>query len=233
MESSVLQPLLESGIAKYAVPGAQVGLLRGAERVVVSAGVCDQRDNRPVVDSTAFHAGSIAKALTGLVILDAARNGDLDLDAPCAAQGEGLWPETPRTLLSQTSGRPNLLPENDEPIEDFVERVAALPLVHAPGRFSYCNAAGPCSTCCCGVRRDAPSSRPPPTPSVTRPRSGCRPGQPADTSPCPDRTPCRCPRRTPPPRLPPARSGGRRRTSCSTSRRSTSAAAAGCSPRTT
>jgi len=41
---------------------------------------------------------------------------------------------------SQTSGRPNLLPGNDEPIEDFVERVAPLPLVHAPGRFSYCNA---------------------------------------------------------------------------------------------
>ena len=140
MDSSVVRPLLERGIAKYAVPGAQVGLLRGAERVVVSAGVCDQRDNRPVVDRTAFHAGSIAKALTGLVVQDAARNGDLDLDAPCAAQGEGLWPETPRALLSQTSGRPNLLPENDEPIEDFVERVAPLPLVHAPGRFSYCNA---------------------------------------------------------------------------------------------
>ena len=78
MESSSLQPLLESGMATYAVPGAQVGLLRGAERVVVGTGVCDQRNSRPVLDSTAFHAGSIAKALTGLVILDAARNGDLD-----------------------------------------------------------------------------------------------------------------------------------------------------------
>ena len=140
MEPSILQPLLEGGMAKYSVPGAQLGLLRGAERVVVSAGVCDQGDTRPVVDATAFHAGSLAKALTGLVIMNAARNGDLDLDAPCAAQDEGLWPETPRALLSQTTGRPNLLPENDEPIEDFVERVAALPLVHAPGRFSYCNA---------------------------------------------------------------------------------------------
>ena len=107
---------------------------------MVSAGVCDQREQRPVVDATAFHAGSIAKALTGLVILDAARNGDLELDSPCAAQGEGLWPDTPRALLSQTSGRPNLLPEDDEPIEDSLERVAPLPLVHAPGRFSDCNA---------------------------------------------------------------------------------------------
>jgi CubicO group peptidase (beta-lactamase class C family) len=85
MDSSILQPLLESGTAKYAVPGAQLGLLRGAERVVVNAGVRNRRDNRPVVESTTFHAGSIAKALTGLVILDAARNGALDLGAPCAS----------------------------------------------------------------------------------------------------------------------------------------------------
>ena len=47
------------------------------------------------------------------------------LDDPCAAQGEGLWPETPRArCCRRPTGRPNLLPENDEPIEDFVERVA-------------------------------------------------------------------------------------------------------------
>ena len=90
MESSVLQPLLESGIAKYAVPGAQVGLLRGAERVVVSAGVCDQRDNRPVVDSTAFHAGSIAKALTGLV--DPGRRSQRRPRSRCALRRAGRGP---------------------------------------------------------------------------------------------------------------------------------------------
>ena len=140
MDPTAVQALLESSMRKYAVPGAQLGLLRGSERLVVCAGTRDLRDDVPVNDATAFHAGSIAKALTGLVVLDAARRGDLALDEPCAAQGEGLWPETPRMLLSQTSGRPNLLPETDEPIEDFVERVSALPLVHAPGRFSYCNA---------------------------------------------------------------------------------------------
>ena len=93
-----------------------------------------------MVGSTAFHAGSIAKAVTGLLVLDAARAGKLGLDVLCAEQGEGLWPETPRMLLSQTSGRPNVLPATGEDLEEFVTRVADLPLTHSPGRFSYCNA---------------------------------------------------------------------------------------------
>ena len=97
--------------------------------------------DEPVVESTAFHAGSIAKAVTGLLVLAAARAGKVALDVSCAEQGEGLWPETPRMLLSQTSGRPNVLPGADEGLEQFVARVADLPLTHSPGRFSYCNAA--------------------------------------------------------------------------------------------
>ncbi len=93
-----------------------------------------------VTPGTAFHAGSLAKSLTGLLVLDAAREGRLDLDQPGSELGPGLWPETARTLLSQTSGRPNLLPEPDEGLEAFADRVAGMPLVHAPGRFSYCNA---------------------------------------------------------------------------------------------
>ncbi|MET0998876.1 MAG: serine hydrolase domain-containing protein [Marmoricola sp.] len=140
MDSGAVRGLLDQALAQYSVPGAQVGLVRGAERVVVCAGARGLRDRRPVVRETPFHAGSIAKAVTGLVVLDAARRGDLDLDLPCSEQGDGLWPETPRTLLSQTSGRPNLLPEPDERLEGFVARTAELPLVHAAGRFSYCNA---------------------------------------------------------------------------------------------
>ena len=89
MDPTAVQALLESSMRKYAVPGAQLGLLRGSERLVVCAGTRDLRDDVPVNDATAFHAGSIAKALTGLVVLDAARRGDLALDEPCAAQGEG------------------------------------------------------------------------------------------------------------------------------------------------
>ena len=72
-------------------------------------------DATPVSEGTSFHAGSITKSLAALVVLDAARRGQLDLDASCAAQGgAGLWSETPRQILAQTTGRPNLLPDAGE-----------------------------------------------------------------------------------------------------------------------
>ena len=136
-----LQGMLDVAIEDFGVPGAQLGLLRDGQRHVVCSGSLDIGGDRPVVESTAFHTGSLAKAVTGLLVLDAARAGKLALDVPCAEQGDGLWPETPRTLLSQTSGRPNLLPDDGEELHEFVSRVAELPLTHPPGRFSYSNAA--------------------------------------------------------------------------------------------
>jgi CubicO group peptidase (beta-lactamase class C family) len=140
MRKDDLHGLLEDAAAEFGVPGAQLGLLHGGRRTVFCSGVLEAGGEQPVVAGTSFHAGSLAKALTGLVVLDAARNDDLDLDVPCDEQGPGLWPDTPRALLSQTTGRPNLIPESDEALEAFVARVGTLPLVHEPGRFSYCNA---------------------------------------------------------------------------------------------
>ena len=134
------QEMLDEAVGQFGVPGAQLGLLMGRNRLIVCSGTLLVGGGEPVVGSTAFHAGSIAKAVTGLLVLDAARAGKLGLDVLCAEQGEGLWPETPRMLLSQTSGRPNVLPATGEDLEEFVTRVADLPLTHSPGRFSYCNA---------------------------------------------------------------------------------------------
>lgn len=129
-------------LTTYDVPGAQVGLLRRGERTVVCRGSSDLEGRHPAAPGTAFHAGSLAKSLTGLVVLDAARGGELDLDVPCRDQADAtsLWDDTPRALLTQTTGRANLLPDLDEDLADFVARVEALPRVHAPGRFSYGNA---------------------------------------------------------------------------------------------
>ncbi|KQT94541.1 hypothetical protein ASG49_06695 [Marmoricola sp. Leaf446] len=139
MDGRAATQLLDEGIRTWGVPGAQLGLLRGDDRVTVCSG-STSIGGPPVTVATSFHAGSLAKALTGLVVLDAARAGHLDLDAPGDAHGPGLWPESARTLLSQTSGRANVLPEADEELAAFVSRAAALPRVHPPGRFSYCNA---------------------------------------------------------------------------------------------
>ena len=134
------QELLDKAVEQFGVPGAQLGVLSGGNRMVVCSGTLLAGGDEPVVESTAFHAGSIAKAVTGLLVLDAARAGKVGLDVSCAEQAEGLWPETPRMLLSQTSGRPNVLPASGEELEEFVTRVGDLPLTHSPGRFSYCNA---------------------------------------------------------------------------------------------
>jgi CubicO group peptidase (beta-lactamase class C family) len=128
---------------RYAVPGAQLGLLHRGDRLVTCAGVKSVRSTDPVRPTTYFHAGSIAKSLVGLLLVDAARRGEVDLDRPCREQAPGTWPDTPRAIASQVTGRANLLPEPAEDIFDFVTRAAELPLVHPPGRFSYCNAGWP------------------------------------------------------------------------------------------
>ncbi len=140
MDADALQDLLESTAATMGVPGAQVGLQRGADRVVACAGTHGVQDATPVTPDSLFHAGSISKSLTGLTVLDAARRGDIDHDVPCSAQGPGQWEHTPRAILAQTTGAPNLLPDEHEPLEVFVARTAGLPPVHEAGRFSYCNA---------------------------------------------------------------------------------------------
>lgn len=126
-------------MSRYVVPGAQLGLLRGGERVVVCAGVLAAGNSEPVARTTRFHVGSIAKSVAALLTVNAARNGLVDLDAPCDQQSPGLWPDTPRAIMAQTTGRQNVLPDVEEDIESFVARVLTMPPVHPAGRFSYCN----------------------------------------------------------------------------------------------
>lgn len=132
--------LLSQGCAAFSVPGAQLGLLRGSERAVLCTGTRIAGEDAPVGRETAFHAGSVAKSLAALLVVDAARRGELALDVPCAEQARGLWDDTPRALMAHTTGRANLLPELDEDVDAFVARIGAMPRVHAPGRFSYSNA---------------------------------------------------------------------------------------------
>lgn len=66
------------------------------------------------------------KAVTALVVVDAAARGELDLDVPCSQRSSASWPDTPRAIMAQTTGRPNDLPGPDEDLAGFVARVAAL-----------------------------------------------------------------------------------------------------------
>lgn len=140
MDEALLSDLLAREAASEKVPGAQLGLLKGSERVVLCAGSLRVDDSGPVTPSTAFHLGSITKSLTALVVMDAARRRVLDVDVPCAAQVEGLWEETPRSLMTQTTGRRDEFPNEGETLDAFIRRVDGHPRIHPPGRFSYCNA---------------------------------------------------------------------------------------------
>ena len=115
MDLERLTARLTEGCQRFGVPGAQVGLLRGDERVVACVGSVGVDDGSAAVEpATAFHAGSIAKSLAALLVVDAARHGLLDLDLPCSDQADGLWSDTPRALMSHTTGRQNVLPDLGE-----------------------------------------------------------------------------------------------------------------------
>jgi len=55
--------LLTDGCTSFSVPGAQVGLVRGDDRLVVCAGTRDLDARAPVDPGTMFHAGSLTKSL--------------------------------------------------------------------------------------------------------------------------------------------------------------------------
>jgi CubicO group peptidase (beta-lactamase class C family) len=132
---------LAQGCRTHAVPGAQVGLLRDGERAVLCEGTAEYGGRVRVDADTFFHAGSIAKAVTAMVVLDADARGELSVDVPLDRQSSASWDDTPLAIMAQTTGRPNDLPGDDESLEAFVARVGAAPRVHAAGRFSYSNAA--------------------------------------------------------------------------------------------
>src|SRR5688572_17097318 len=102
--------MLLDGCARFDVPGAQLGLRLGDQRLVVCAGTSAVGGTAQVEPTTPFHAGSIAKSIAALLVVDAARRGELELDRPCDEQAAGLWNDTPRALMAQTTGRPNVLP---------------------------------------------------------------------------------------------------------------------------
>jgi Beta-lactamase len=103
-----LTQALTEGCATCAVPGAQLGLLQGGQRLVVSVRTRRVGVASPVGRQTGFHAGSIAKSLTALVVVETARRGELALDVPCGEQVAGLWNDTPSPSASSrcANGRP-------------------------------------------------------------------------------------------------------------------------------
>jgi len=108
-----LEPVLETIIAEYNLPGAVVAYARGGEGdiQVAAAGYADLGTGQPVTPDTQFFIGSISKNLYATVALHLAQDGLLDLDAPVSnctdwADGDRI---TVRMLLNHTSGIPDYI----------------------------------------------------------------------------------------------------------------------------
>jgi D-alanyl-D-alanine-carboxypeptidase/D-alanyl-D-alanine-endopeptidase len=62
--------------------GMVVGIVSPAGRRIISYGVFDQKDPRPVNGDTIFEIGSTTKVFTGLLLADMAQRGEVGLDEP-------------------------------------------------------------------------------------------------------------------------------------------------------
>jgi len=148
-----LQAALDESIATHRVPGAAVGVLRGGERLVLSAGSANVATGVDCTPDTLFQIGSISKAYTATLVMQLVHAGLVELDEPVRGalqefrvrDDSATLTITPRQLLSHTSGiqGDHFLDcgRNPDALWRYVSTLEELGQLHAPDdMFSYCNA---------------------------------------------------------------------------------------------
>lgn len=152
-EFSDLQDALQAGIDTFGVPGASIGIMRGAETVYAAAGLLNARTHVEATPDSIFQIGSITKTFTTTLVMQLVDEGRVELDKPI----QGYLPEfnlgdaqaaatiTVRHLLTHTNGMDGDFFQDtgrgDDCVERYVLACAALPQIHPVGEaFSYCNA---------------------------------------------------------------------------------------------
>jgi CubicO group peptidase (beta-lactamase class C family) len=148
-----LQGALDRAIAASAVPGAVIAIQHGDRRHVAAAGVLNVATRVGVTPESVFQIGSVTKALTATLVMQLVDQDLVELDAPVVSYLPQLQLDAapaPRSvlvrhLLDHTSGLDGDFfldtGRNDDALEKYVARCAALPFLGPPGKyFSYCNA---------------------------------------------------------------------------------------------
>ncbi|NNJ59426.1 MAG: beta-lactamase family protein [Dactylosporangium sp.] len=149
-----LDERIEAGMARYAIPGASVGVLYQGTEYVKGYGVTDVDNPVPVDGDTVFRIASTTKTFTGTAVMRLVEAGRLALDAPVRRYLPGFETAEPavarrvtvRQLLNHTAGwvgnRDADTSTDDAALARYVAEVAQLPQLTTPGRvFSYNNAA--------------------------------------------------------------------------------------------
>jgi CubicO group peptidase (beta-lactamase class C family) len=137
--------LQQAGVA----PGIAIGLRRGGQNLIESAGSASSEREISLTERSKFQLGCITKVLTCVVGLEMAHGGALDLDAPIARYLHELR-EIPlgssvraRNLLSHTSGYQGLNVADPtvrycSTWAKFMEALKQAPLLFVPGTvFNY------------------------------------------------------------------------------------------------
>ena len=101
-------------MAERHVPGLQAVVMRHGEVVASEVlGTANLEHDVAVTRESVFSINSMAKAFTGVALMQLVESGDLDLDAPISHYLEGLpeaWrPITIRQLATLTSGVPEIM----------------------------------------------------------------------------------------------------------------------------
>ncbi|RFU83921.1 serine hydrolase [Streptomyces triticagri] len=137
---------------RHRVPGAVLGIARGAHSAVAAHGVLNKDTGVTTTHDSLFQIGSITKVWTATLAMQLVDEGVLDLDAPVA----DVLPElhladplvarqvTMRHLLTHTSGIDGDVftdtGRGDDCLERFVDRLDEAAQNHPLGAtFSYCN----------------------------------------------------------------------------------------------
>jgi CubicO group peptidase (beta-lactamase class C family) len=137
---------------RHQVPGAVLGIARGAHSEVAAHGVLNKATGVTTTRDSLFQIGSITKVWTATLAMQLVDEGTLDLDAPIAevlpelrlADAQVAQRVTMRHLLSHTSGIDGDVftdtGRGDDCLERFVGRLDEAAQTHPLGAtFSYCN----------------------------------------------------------------------------------------------
>jgi serine-type D-Ala-D-Ala carboxypeptidase/endopeptidase len=149
------QPLIDDGQAV----GLVVGVFRDGKSQILGFGETEKGSGQKPTGRTVYEIGSATKAMTGVLLADMARRGEVKLDDPLQQYlPEGvklkLFEDEPITLAhvaTHTSGLPRL-PENMKPADptnpyaDYTpelmhEFLGEHQLERAPGKYEYSNLA--------------------------------------------------------------------------------------------
>lgn len=144
-------PLLRSLCAEWVnqdIPGVALAVVEGDELVLhAERGLRCFGEDEPVLETTPFRLGSIAKPVTAAVALAMREAGVVDLQVPVdhyvdefAGQGERAPPSV-EALLRHQSGLGEIVPDDLVALEgDWLAALnKAAPLPAGPGEFAYSN----------------------------------------------------------------------------------------------